>query len=73
VFLKELAGLGSYEAVEVELLDLLSVFVGQSVPAENLLVLKKLKFCGVAFRLQRHARNPMFVFVVVPSVLPEPS
>jgi hypothetical protein len=31
VFLKELAGFGSYEAFEVEPLDLLSVFLGQSL------------------------------------------
>jgi hypothetical protein len=31
VFLKELAGFGRYEAVEVELLDLLSVFLSQSL------------------------------------------
>ena len=31
MFLKEPAGFGSYEAVEVELLDLLSVFLGQSL------------------------------------------
>jgi hypothetical protein len=31
VFLKELAGFGSYEAFEVELLDLLSIFLSQSL------------------------------------------
>jgi hypothetical protein len=31
VVLKELAGFGSYEAFEVELLNLLSVFLGQSL------------------------------------------
>jgi hypothetical protein len=31
VFLKELAGFWRYEAVEVELLDLLSIFLGQSL------------------------------------------
>jgi hypothetical protein len=31
VFLKELTGFGSYETFEVELLDLLSIFLGQSL------------------------------------------